>query len=119
MGPKDSHEIVVSFKRDPQFGPLINFSLAGLHVDLLGDVSSRLAPLALNDAQEMIREIKAYPILRGVRNGTAVNLGALEDVLLMVSQMASDLPEIQEAEFNPVIAGPDGAVVANMRMTVS
>ena len=119
MGPKDSHEIVVTFKRDPQFGPLINFSLAGLHVDLLGDVSSRLAPLALNDAQEMIREIKAYPILRGVRSGTAVNLGALEDVLLMVSQMASDLPEIQEAEFDPVIAGPDGAVVANMRMTVS
>ena len=119
MGPKESHEIVISFKRDPQFGALINFSLAGLHVDLLGDVSSRLAPLALNDAQEMIREIKAYPILRGVRSGAAVDLGALEDVLLMVSQMASDLPEIQEAEFNPVIVGPDGAVVANMRMTVS
>ncbi|WP_432737841.1 acetate--CoA ligase family protein [Maridesulfovibrio sp. FT414] len=118
MGPKDAHEIAIHFRRDPQFGPLISFSLAGLHEDTLGDVSSRLAPLALNDAQEMIREIKAYPILRGVRFGHAVNLGALEDILLMVSQMASDLPEIQEAEFNPVLAGPDGAVVANMRMTV-
>lgn len=118
MGPDDAHEIAVHFRRDPQFGPLISFSLAGLHEDMLGDVSSRLAPLALNDAQEMIREIKAYPILRGVRSGGTVNLGALEDILLMVSQMASDLPEIQEAEFNPVIAGPEGAVIANMRMTV-
>ncbi len=118
MGPKDSQEVAIHFRRDPQFGPLVSFSLAGLHEDMLGDVSSRLAPLALNDAQEMIREIKAYPILRGVRFGSAVNLGALEDILLMVSQMASDLPEIQEAEFNPVLAGPDGAVVANMRMTV-
>ncbi|WP_027721062.1 acetate--CoA ligase family protein [Maridesulfovibrio zosterae] len=118
MGPEDSHEVVVHFRRDPQFGPLISFSLAGLHEDMLNDVSSRLAPLALNDAQEMIREIKAYPILRGVRFGGAVNLGALEDILLMVSQMAMDLPEIQEAEFDPIIAGPEGAVIANMRMTV-
>ncbi|WP_320172459.1 acetate--CoA ligase family protein [Maridesulfovibrio sp.] len=118
MGPENAHEIAINFRRDPQFGPLINFSLAGLHEDMLGDVSSRLAPLALNDAQEMIREIKAYPILRGVRSGSAVDLGALEDILLMVSQMAFDLPEIQEAEFSPVLAGPEGAVVANMRMTV-
>ncbi len=118
MGPKDSHEVVISFRRDAQFGPLISFSLGGIHADMLGDVSSRLAPLALNDAQEMIREVKAYPILRGARAGTAIDLGCLEDILLMVSQMASDLPEIQEAEFSPVIAGPDGAVVANMRMTI-
>ncbi len=118
MGPKDSHEVEISFRRDAQFGPLIRFSLGGIHAEMLGDVASRLAPLALNDAQEMIREITAYPILRGARAGTAVNLGALEDILLMVSQMASDIPEIQEAEFSPIIAGPDGAVVANMRMTI-
>ncbi|SDL33189.1 acetyltransferase [Maridesulfovibrio ferrireducens] len=118
MGPKDSHEVIISFRRDAQFGPLIRFSLGGIHADMLGDVSSRLAPLALNDAQEMIREIAAYPILRGARSGAAIDLGALEDILLMVSQMASDLPEIQEAEFSPIIVGPDGAVVANMRMTI-
>lgn len=118
MGPEGAHETVIRFRRDPQFGPLITFSLAGLHADMLGDVSSRLAPLALNDAQEMIREIKAYPILRGARSGKSSDLGAIEDILLMVSQMASDLPQIQEAEFNPILAGPDGAVVANMRMTV-
>lgn len=118
MGPDDAHEAIITFRRDPQFGPVITFSLAGLHADMLGDISSRLAPLALNDAQEMIREIKAYPLLRGARSGKSADLGAIEDILLMVSQMASDLPEIQEAEFNPVLAGPDGAVVANMRMTV-
>ncbi|WP_027177608.1 acetate--CoA ligase family protein [Maridesulfovibrio bastinii] len=118
MGPENAQEAVIKFRRDPQFGPVITFSLAGLHADMLGDVSSRLAPLSLNDAQEMIREIKAYPILRGVDSGESADLGAIEDILLMISQMATDLPEIQEAEFNPVIAGPDGAVVANMRMTV-
>lgn len=118
MGPEKCHEAIIKFRRDPQFGPVVTFSLAGLHADMLDDVSSRLAPLSLNDAQEMIREIKAYPILRGVRLGESVDLGAIEDLLLMISQMATDLPQIQEAEFNPVMAGPDGAVVANMRMTV-
>ncbi len=65
MAPKDSKEVIVGFKRDPQFGPLILFGLGGIYVEILKDVAFRLAPLSLDDAHGMIREIKSFPLLRG------------------------------------------------------
>jgi len=119
MAPKGSKEVIIGVKRDQQFGPLLMFGLGGIYVEVLKDASFRLAPIALTDAQEMIREIRSYPLLRGVRGEPAVNFKALEDVILIMAQLAQDFPEIQEAEFNPVLVNPEGALVADVRVLLA
>jgi len=119
QAPKGSKEVIIGFKRDPQFGPLILFGLGGIYVEVLKDVAFRLAPLSLNDAHEMIREIKSFPLLRGMRGEAAVDFKAIEDILLTMSQFAIDFPEVAEAEFNPVLVSEKGAMVADVRVTLS
>lgn len=118
MAPFDSREVVISFKRDEQFGPLVMFGLGGVYVDILKDVSFRLAPLTREDASAMIREIKSYMLLKGVRGGSPVNFDAIIDVLLKISSLAMDFPDVCEAEFNPVLVCRDSALVADIRITV-
>jgi acetyltransferase len=119
MAPKGSKEIIVGFQRDPQFGPLVLFGLGGIYVEVLKDVAFRLAPLTLDDAGRMIREIKSLPLLRGVRGEPPVNFRAIEEVLLVMSQLALDFPQINEAEFNPVLVGEESAVVADVRVILT
>lgn len=119
MAPKGAKECIVGFARDPQFGPLVMFGLGGIYVEVLKDVSFRLAPLTVDDARAMLREIRAHPLLRGVRGEAAVNFRALEDVVLALSQMALDFPEILEAEVNPVFADARGALVADARVVLA
>ena len=111
-------ELVVGFTRDPQFGPLLSFGLAGVTSELLGDVSHRLAPLSPEDARHMLREVRFYPLLRGARGGAVVSLGALERLLMAVSRLALRLPMLVGAEFSPVLAGPGGVHVAGARLTL-
>lgn len=118
MAPKGSKEVIIGFKRDPQFGPMILFGLGGIYVEVLKDVAFRLAPLSMDDAKQMIREVKSFPLLRGVRGESPVDFNAIEDILLTMSQLALDFPQIMEAEFNPVLAHPGGALVADVRVTV-
>ncbi|NJB68464.1 acetyltransferase [Desulfobaculum xiamenense] len=118
MAPKGAKEVIVGFKRDPQFGPLIMFGLGGIYVEVLKDIAFRLAPLTLNDAHVMIREIRSYPLLRGVRGEPPVDFKAIEDILLTMSQLALDFPDIYEAEFNPILVSHDGATVADVRVTL-
>jgi acetyltransferase len=82
-------------------------------------VSCRLAPLSLDDVHDMVREIKAFPILAGMRGEKAAKFTALEDILLIMSQLALDFPEIQEAECNPVLVNEDGAKVADIRILLT
>lgn len=118
MAPKGCKECIIGFKRDPQFGPMILFGLGGIYVEVLKDVAIRLVPLSMDDAKQMIREIKSFPLLRGVRGEAPVDFNAIEDILLTMSQLALDFPQIMEAEFNPVLAHPGGAIVADVRVTV-
>lgn len=118
MAPKGSREVFAGFKRDPQFGPLVLFGLGGVYVEVLRDVSCRLAPLSLQDVSEMVREVRSYPILRGVRGEPPVDFKAIEDVLLTLSQIAVDFPQIEECDFNPVMAHPGGALVVDARFTL-
>jgi len=111
-------ELVVGFTRDPQFGPLVSFGLAGVSSELLGDVAHRLAPLTPEDARAMLREVRFYPLLRGARGGTVVSLSALERLLLGVSRLALRLPGLVGAEFSPVLAGPSGVFIAGARLTL-
>lgn len=118
MAPSDSREIVIGFKRDEQFGPLVMFGLGGVYFDILKDVSFRLTPLTREDASSMIREIKSYMLLKGMQGGSPVNFDAITDALLKISCLAVDFPDICEAEFSPVLVGPKSALVADVRITV-
>ncbi|MDL2267974.1 acetate--CoA ligase family protein, partial [Desulfovibrio sp. OttesenSCG-928-G15] len=95
MAPEGAREIIIGFKRSRRFGPLIRFGLGGIHTEAFQDFACRLAPLSLDDAHDMIREIRAFPVLAGIRGENPVTFTALEDILLMVSQIAQDLPDIQ------------------------
>ncbi|HBR05638.1 MAG TPA: acyl-CoA synthetase, partial [Desulfovibrio sp.] len=119
MAPKGVKEVIVGFKRDDQFGPLLMFGLGGIYVEVLKDISFRLAPLSREDARNIIREIKSYMLLKGVRGEAPVNFDALENILLSMSQLSQDFPEIFEAEFNPVLVNNEKAIVADVRMTLS
>lgn len=119
MAPSGSREVIVGFKRAERFGPMVVFGLGGIHVEVFKDISCRLAPLSLEDVNSMIREIRAFPILAGARGEKGINFNALEDVLLIMSQLAQDFPEIEEAECNPVLVSEQGAVVADIRVILS
>jgi acetyltransferase len=101
-------EVIVGMTRDDQFGPVITFGLGGIFVEILKDVSQRLAPLSAADADELIRSIRAYPILTGARGRRPADIPALREVLLRLSQMAEDLPELAEMEINPVMVDDEG-----------
>ena len=118
MVPAGCKELIIGFKRDPQFGPLLMFGLGGIYVEILKDISFRLAPLSKEDAHNIIREIKTYSLLAGVRGEAPINFEALEDILLRVSQLALDFPEILEADFNPLMINSERAYAADIRLAL-
>jgi acetyl coenzyme A synthetase (ADP forming)-like protein len=101
-------ETMIGVAADRLFGPLIAFGLGGVQVELLGDVRFRIAPLTDHDADELLREIRGFPLLQGYRGQPAADVDALRDILLRVSRMADELPDILELDLNPVIALPAG-----------
>jgi acyl-CoA synthetase (NDP forming)/RimJ/RimL family protein N-acetyltransferase len=112
-------EVLVGVVQEPVFGPLIVFGLGGVTTDVLGDYAARLTPLSQPDADDMIRELRAAPLLFGHRGAPPVDASALADVLLRVSQLADDLPEVAELDLNPVIASPAGACAVDARVRVA
>jgi acyl-CoA synthetase (NDP forming)/GNAT superfamily N-acetyltransferase len=112
-------EVIVGVVQEPVFGPVVVFGLGGVATEVLGDHSARLAPLTDADAARMIRSIRAAPLLLGHRGTPAADLAALSGVLLRVSRLAEDLPEIAELDLNPVIARPDGAFAVDARIRVT
>jgi acyl-CoA synthetase (NDP forming) len=101
-------EVIIGIKREEGIGPVLMFGLGGVHVELLKDVSFRLAPLSEADADRMVRQIRSFPLLAGGRGIKAADIDALKRFLVAVSQMAMDLPEISEMDLNPVIVYPKG-----------
>lgn len=101
-------ELAIGVVRDPVFGPLVGVGLGGTEVELEADMRFRVAPLTDRDATEVIRETRAYPRLLAHRGRPAGDVAALTDLLLRVSLMADDLPELAELDFNPVIVLPQG-----------
>jgi acetate---CoA ligase (ADP-forming) subunit beta len=111
-------EVIIGMVRDAQFGPVVMFGLGGILVELLEDVSFGIVPLTRQDAREMVREIKTYPLLRGYRGQPPVDTDYLEEMLLGVSRLAEVHPEIQELDLNPVFAYRQGAVIVDARIVV-
>ncbi len=120
MAPAGGVEVLVGMNRDPQFGPLITFGLGGIYVETLKDVTFRVAPLSIQDAESMLTEIRAHALLDGVRGKPAVDKEAIVEVLLRVSQLVQDFPEIAELDINPLIVYPrgQGAVAIDMRLVL-
>ena len=113
-------EVVLGSSRDPSFGPLLMFGLGGIYVEVLKDVSFRIAPLTFNEAELMIKEIRSYPILKGVRGEEPSDLIAVRESLLRLSQLVTDFSEILEIDINPLMVLPagKGAVVIDSRLTI-
>jgi acetyltransferase len=114
-------EVILGMSRDPQFGPLLMFGLGGIYIEVLKDVTFRIAPIGLDDAKEMIREIRSFPLLKGVRGERPVDMDAITDAILRLSQMVTDFPEIIEMDINPLRVFPqsEGAIAIDARLTIS
>lgn len=111
-------EICIRVQRDPRFGPLIRFGLSGSQTEIFQDYSLRLAPLSLDDAATMMRELKFFSLVKRERSRDSLDLRALEDVLLTISQMTLDLPEIYTFECDPVLVTSRGVWIAGARMSL-
>jgi acetyltransferase len=101
-------EVIVGMVRDEQFGPVVTFGLGGIFVEIMKDVAQLVAPFGRAEAAQLVRSIKAYPILTGARGRRPADIKALEDTILTLAQIAMDFPEISELEVNPVIVGDEG-----------
>lgn len=102
-------ETLIGITHDPVFGPLVAFGIGGINVEVLGDVRFRVAPLTDRDADDLLHEIRGFPLLAGHRGRPPADIDALRDVLLRVSCLAECVPEISELDLNPVIALAAGA----------
>jgi len=111
-------EVLIGVTDDQMFGPLVVFGLGGVATEVLADHAARLAPLTEAEADTLINSIRSAPLLHGHRGAPAADLGALREVLLRVSRLSDDLPEIIELDLNPVIARPDGAIAVDARIRV-
>src|SRR4030042_552714 len=117
---KDGREVIIGITNDAQFGHMIMFGLGGIYVEVLKDFFLRITPLSQEDAHEMIREIKTFPLLRGVRGEAEADIEAIEKSLLILSQMALDFPQIIEADINPLLIKKrgEGVVAIDARFTI-
>ncbi len=116
------HELVIGARRDPAFGPVVMLGLGGIFVEILGDVSFRLAPLEAADARAMLGELRAAPVLRGARGGVAANEAAIVDVLLRLAGadgLVMTRPEIAEFDINPLIVSAAGAIAVDARVVLA
>lgn len=113
-------EVILGARQDENFGPVVMFGLGGIHVEVLKDVSFRVAPITPREGGEMVREIKARAILEGVRGQPAADLPFLANCLVRLSILASDFPQIREIDINPLIAFPEGegGMAVDVRMVV-
>ncbi len=111
-------EVIVGAVTDPSFGKVVAFGLGGVLVEVLRDITFRLAPASRDDALSMLDGVAAAEVLKGVRGAAAVDREALADIIVNVSELVSEFPEIREVDLNPVLADADGAAAVDSVMTV-
>jgi len=115
MAPS-STEVIVGATKDPQFGPAIMFGLGGIFVEVLRDVTFRIAPVTEDEAREMITEVRAYPLLKGYRNTPPADIDAIVQILLNTSRLVTDHEEIKELDLNPIMVYEKGAKTVDARI---
>ena len=112
-------ELLAGITQDPVFGPLVAFGPGGVLAELIGDAGFRLAPLTDREAEELVTTGKAGRLVRGFRGAEAADVRALVDLVLRLSLLADELPEVVELDLNPVLARPDGCVAVDARLRVA
>jgi acetyl-CoA synthetase (ADP-forming) len=117
MAPS-STEVIVGAIKDPQFGPAIMFGLGGIFVEVLKDVTFRVAPITEEEACEMITEVKAYPLLEGYRNLPPADTEAIVKILLNTSRLVMEHQEIKELDLNPIMVYKKGAKTVDARIVL-
>jgi acetyl-CoA synthetase (ADP-forming) len=118
MAPPPVAELIVGINKDPQFGHVIMFGLGGIFVEIFKDVSLRIVPITEKDADEMMREIKAYPLLTGYRGRPPADIGKIRDVLLKISEFVEKNPKIKEIDVNPLFAYKDDIIAVDARVVL-
>lgn len=113
---RDAQEVLLGISRDPQFGPVVAFGLGGIYTEVWRDVALRVAPIHRAEAEAMIREIKSFPLLQGVRGQAPRDLDGLADALVNFSRLPFLYPEIGEIDLNPVFLLAEGLVVGDVRV---
>ncbi|MGQ9529856.1 MAG: acetate--CoA ligase family protein [Candidatus Bathycorpusculaceae bacterium] len=111
-----STEIIVGAIKDPQFGPALMFGLGGIFVEVLKDVTFRVAPITEDEAREMIMEVRAYPLLKGYRNMPPADIDAIIKILLNTSRLVMEHEEIKELDLNPIMVYEKGAKTVDARI---
>jgi acetyltransferase len=111
-------EVIIGMKRDSVFGPTILFGLGGIFTEALKDTSLRIAPVSKEEADKMIHEIRGINILSGLRGESSVDFSALADIIVNLSKMVMEHPEIKEIDMNPVIATSEGAAIVDARVMI-
>ena len=109
-------EVIVGSIKDPQFGPALMFGLGGVFVEVLKDVTFRIAPINEDEAREMITEVKAYPLLKGYRNLPPADVDAIVKILLNTSRLVTEHEEIKELDLNPIMVYKKGAKTVDARI---
>jgi acetyltransferase len=115
----DGKEVILGAKRDPSFGPVLLFGLGGIYVEVFKETSLRVAPINRLEAEEMISELKVASILKGIRGERPLDIGALVENLLRLSQLMMDFPEIEGIDINPVKVLEKGAVAVDARIVLN
>lgn len=113
---KGGREVIFGLTRDPQFGPVVAFGMGGIYTEVLKDISLRIAPVTRETAMEMIRELKTYPILAGVRGQQSVDMDKLADALAEFSKLPFKYPDLKEADLNPVFLYEDSLCAIDARI---
>jgi acetate---CoA ligase (ADP-forming) len=111
-------ELLLGLKRDPQFGPILVAGAGGIYTEVLKDIARALAPVTPEQCADMLQSLKIFPILKGIRGQAGVNMLALVETIVKLSQLAVDYPEIQELDLNPVVADPQGCWCVDCRMVL-
>ena len=114
------HEVIFGISTDPRFGPLLMFGLGGRYVEVFRDVRFGVTPLTRPEAEDMIRGIRGFRLLEGVRGEQPADLDLLADILLRLAQLAQRHPRIRELDINPFLAAgdPDAAKAVDVRIRV-
>jgi len=116
MADEPITELIIGMTTDPQFGPALMFGIGGILVELLEDVSFRIAPITEFDAKEMIHEIKGFPILDGYRGKPKADIDAIVDTLMKISDLVTKNEEIHEMDLNPVFIYEKGIICVDARI---
>ncbi len=117
----EGEEVILGVKRDPAFGPVVMFGFGGVFVEVFRDVSFRIAPIPVEEVRAMMSEVRAYPVLTGARGRPHRDVGAVEECLQRLSQLALDCPRILELDINPLIVRSrgEGCAVADARILLA